>query len=419
MNKSIEVAKSSVANSNKLTTQKNNSNSCWQLNLSSQQPSQEATNTSRRNSIEKTVGELTHRNITTVLKDQNEIAIVTSVVPTKRNISITINNNNNKDTSSEHSSASTTSSSSSLSRIRSLDSKSRDKLRSQNKDLKKSNVNLSVSNNQQSLPPSGSMQFKATKSETETSTSRRKSSISNAASTPVNNNCFNSTSNPSFSSNIKTQENCTKKDVFERLSKRTNSMKNLAANLNNQKSTRSTGSPSSSDRENNDGKISPNSVSSDEQVSTNNDTQNSNSISKTSVFERLYKSNIAAHINNQASLLNDSQVVTSQTNVNNLKKNMSLSSANLVSSSLNISTPNTLKKLNQPTSRTPSTQQRTFNKSSTRLNMKDDSARIEANNSEYNYSGDDSNDDSNKNSTQMTAPFILNKNDDQSQQFVF
>jgi len=430
---------------NKLTNQKNNSNSCWQLNLSpntvisnkdainneSQQQQQQ-----RRNSIDKTIGDLTQKNLTTVIKDQNEIAIVTSVVPAKRNN----NNNNNLNQNNETSSVSSTSSTSSLSRIRSLDSKSREKLKS-NKDLKKSTANLttsitstscsSSSNQPQTtlLPPSGSSKQQINKSENE---NRKKTSISNGVSLQINNNCFNSSSNPSFSTPAQKQADLSKKDVFERLSKRTNSMKNLAAGL---KATRSTGSPSSSDREN-DGKISP--ISSDEHVLSNhidnnnsNQQNNNNSISKTSVFERLYKSNIAAHMNHQASLLNENQQqITSQTNVNNLKKNMSLSSANLVTNS-NISTPNTNKKLNQNNIRQCSHNQKsTINKSTHKINsqhdanLKQDSENEESYRSFSNiknYDGDDSNDDSNRTNsttTTMKNSYVLNnnKNEESNQQ---
>jgi hypothetical protein len=342
--------------------------------------------------------------MTTIIKDQNEIAIVTSVVPAKR-VSSSSSSSSSNCNNSENSSASSSSSSSSLSRIRSLDSKSREKLRS-NKDLKKSNVNLSLSttsnnNHQQTLPPSGSSNSnyssKPTKSENEGGSSRRKSSISNGVSLTINNNCFNSSSNPSFSS-TKPADNClSKKDVFERLSKRTNSMKNLAASLNN-KATRSTGSPSS-DREN-DGNLSPQ-TSSDEHPT-------ANSISKTSVFERLYKSNIAAHMNHQASMLNDNQTVSSQSNVNNLKKNMSLSSANL-----NGGTPTTIKKLNTPptttTTVTNKTQQRELKNKNGKNQKQEDSETDEIYrhfSNVKNYDGDDSNDD------RPLADF-------QSQQFVF
>jgi hypothetical protein len=166
-------------------------------------------------------------------------------------------------------------------------------------------------------------------------------------------------------------------------------MKNLAAGINN-KATRSTGSPLS-DREN-DGNISPHN-SSDEHPT-------ANSISKTSVFERLYKSNIAAHMNHQAALLNDNQSVSTQNNVNNLKKNMSLSSANL-----NGTTPTTIKKLNTTTK----TQQRELKNKNGKNQKQEDSENDEIYRHFTNgktYDGDDSNDD-------------RQLNDFQSQQFVF
>lgn len=147
------------------------------------------------------------------IKDQNEIAVVTNMTPKKE-----------------------LSQSSSLNRIRSLDSKSRDKLK--NKDFLKKSTS-SLSGGASSKPANSS------KNSSETSKSRLKSASSqlppagpsaNSGSTSPTN--FNSNSNPSFkvdegrtaastsSSNIGQQSS--RVDVFERLSKRTNSMKNLS-----------------------------------------------------------------------------------------------------------------------------------------------------------------------------------------------
>lgn len=147
------------------------------------------------------------------IKDQNEIAVVTNMTPKKE-----------------------LSQSSSLNRIRSLDSKSRDKLK--NKDfLKKSTSSLSGG--------ASSKLANSSKNSSEASKSRLKSASSqlppagpsaNSGSTSPTN--FNSNSNPSFkvdegrtaastsSTNIGQQSS--RVDVFERLSKRTNSMKNLS-----------------------------------------------------------------------------------------------------------------------------------------------------------------------------------------------
>lgn len=261
------------------------------------------------------------------IKDQNEIAVVTNMTPKKEQ-----------------------SQPSSLNRIRSLDSKSRDKLK--NKDfLKKSTSSLSGG---------ASTKLANSRNSSEASKNRLKSASSqlppagpsahSGSTSPTN---FNSNSNPSFkvdesrtaastsSSNIgsATQTQSSRVDVFERLSKRTNSMKNLSngnlstSNQSHRKSHRSIHSPASSDHDT-DSKCSPTTSHVEDHDShshnsvSSHSTSNHNSLSKTSVFERLYKSNIAAHqsYKNQD---NDNTAHGGST----LKKSMSNSTASLASNS--------------------------------------------------------------------------------------
>ncbi|RNA16218.1 hypothetical protein BpHYR1_025853, partial [Brachionus plicatilis] len=112
-----------------------------------------------------------------------------------------------------------------------------------------------------------------------------------------------------------------KKDVFERLSKKANSMKNLSKNL-----CKNSSSCSSSGEEPDHRALG------DENDDNVFQTAYNSGTAKTSVFERLYKSNIAAHMS-QDEVKNSS-----------LKKNMSVSSANLISNGQ--SNQNSVKKSN-------------------------------------------------------------------------
>lgn len=168
------------------------------------------------------------------IKDQNEIAIVTNMTPAT-----------SKKDLSQYSS---TNSAATLNRIRSLDSKSRDKLR--NKDYTKKAPSTSLA--------TSTKLGKSHKDLSDQQPSRRLKSASNAlppaaptssssnSSSPTPSN-FNSNSNPSFESNSHQAKTITtsaatyststattpRTDVFERLSKRTNSLKNLANNNSN------------------------------------------------------------------------------------------------------------------------------------------------------------------------------------------
>ena len=302
------------------------------------------------------------------IKLQNEIAIVTSMVPKKKDIPIPIPTTNSDDNDACLNGQS-------INRIRSLDSKSREKYKSC---IPNSNSNSnSAVKKQQSSPNSSSNTTTTTNSIPITPIIQTnlipscylypKSSSTSSDNSNSNNGSNSSKSSLSIGSEINTEnvqnsekgtvrrksqvflangklsntaESGNKADVFERLSKRTNSMKNLS---NSQIKPNSKSIGNSSDNEK--------TFSSNDEASTSQEyglpqhnnhhnTSNStaNNLSKTSVFERLYKSNIAAHMNNHQNEINNHTAVEK----NSLKKNMSVSSANLVSAvaNQNINTTN-------------------------------------------------------------------------------
>lgn len=254
---------------------------------------------------------------------------------------------------------------SALNRIRSLDSKSRDKFKSNNPGIKKT-----ITSN--SITPSNTVNTSASPSlnvptcylyanapnqqqpeSKPSTTSILKNTATTKSSTSIG--CNSESSNENGASNEKTtrrksqttviKTNADKKDVFERLSKRTNSLKNLAnSNSANKSKTSSTSSTSSEEAENKGNSSNDEASNMDDNVfhsSTNSSLtnqlnqapSNNHSISKTSVFERLYKSNIAAHMSHQ-NQDKDSENYKNNTG-STLKKNMSISSANLISSNNN------------------------------------------------------------------------------------
>lgn len=302
-------------NSPKLSSQKSNSN----LNLNLETP------------------EITMKKSAKNIKDQNEIAIVTNMTPST----------SKKDLSHY----SSTNSTATLSRIRSLDSKSRDKLK--NKDFLKKSQSSLTSNKMASSQKNLSETSKKLKSASSQLPPAAPTSSSHSNSTSPTPNNFNSNSNPSFkidnsitssnqtpATNSSTSTSAARSDVFERLSKRTNSMKNLSNNsINNanvKKINRSRNSPSSSDHDT-DGKSSPtcshmedhSEISHNTQSTVSHSSNATNSLSKTSVFERLYKSNIAAHQSLKNEQLNHEQ--PSNHHGASLRKNMSNSTASLTS----------------------------------------------------------------------------------------
>ncbi|CAF0775802.1 unnamed protein product [Brachionus calyciflorus] len=231
------------------------------------------------------------RNYEIKKKEENEIAVVTSCVPKTRRESTTSNSTN--------SSISTNA----LNRIRSLDSKSRDKFKSTT-NLKSTN-NKSCSSTNSPVTTNVPACYLYPCQDLKTQERNKTKLIDNEPPRRKSQNTL-----------IKTPPNETNKnDVFERLSKKANSMKNLSQSLTKNKNS----SSSSSSSEDVDHKSYADELDDNVFHSNSLNTNQTNNSNKTSVFERLYKSNIAAHMNNQ------------DDKSSSLKKNMSVSSANLIS----------------------------------------------------------------------------------------
>ena len=161
-------------------------------------------------------------------------------------------------------------------------------------------------------------------------------------------------------SNVSASAFASASNVFERLSKRTNSLKNLASSLSTTKPKGVNDTDSASEQTGEKGSSSNDEVHEEFTqtylTSPNNSTNNSNNsntqnpnqnLSKTSVFERLYKSNIAAHMNPNSQLLNETGNLKNLDS-STLKKNMSVSSASLTSSNNSSNYTSSLSVRNRP-----------------------------------------------------------------------
>lgn len=377
-----------------------------------------ASSTSRRASRDETSGKQSQTSSYTSsiteanIKLQNEIAIVTSMMPStggvaKRKDSLPgfpSSANQRLNESNSSTSSSTNSNNITISRIRSLDSKSREKFKQQ-LSTAKVDSSLSQSNKMKASSPTNSISSNSSNEvvvptcylypasqqpgqQTSDKSRHKKCQQPHSSGLPTSPTTMN---NPSSSSNT-----ANKTDVFERLSKRTISMKNLSrpasrshnyqlpGNNSNNSGTASSNSDNEVPADLNGSCLSNEAVKPSTQkyvkagsVSSNEDTEStddhlyginsatasqssmrlkpckminnnsssgtassSNLASKTSVFERLYKSNIAAHLMShqnetaQPSSTNTAANLSSSssTSSNNLKKNMSTSSTSLVSS---------------------------------------------------------------------------------------
>ena len=217
-----------ASQSTKLSYQQKSSLGTSNLNLNNiEQPLEK-----KRDSSVKPNAEFTAPLKSQVIKDQNEIAIVTSMTPAT-----------SKKDLSQYSS---TNSAATLNRIRSLDSKSREKLRNKDFGAKKPASPVApvataatgkatgpVKTNE---PVAASLSSARRKSTTQlppavpTSPTPQSPPPQTAAAATASS--FSSNSNPAFKLN-NSDAGATRTDVFERLSKRTNSLKNLANNNNN------------------------------------------------------------------------------------------------------------------------------------------------------------------------------------------